>query len=395
MAELLNRRVAAVAAGVLFALALAPSAPAALRPSIFVKASGSDSASCSRYRPCRTFNRAYRKARPGQTVHVAGGAYPGQRIWFDGSKTSPRDVTFVSTSRSPVVVHGEVVVAGRHVAFRGMRFAGGWQTRPSARDVTFSAIRTRHLFIFSGSRIRVFGGHVYPGPNGADYDSMISTRSGSRTPPSNILISRVRFHGWVDVSPSQANHIECLQIGSGVNLTIRKSRFWKCGTHDIFIRSWGTINGGNHPLKNIRIENNFFGRTTDGYYAIQLVDDLATSRTSFLVRNNSSLQPFHDNVRRGTIRFSGNAIANMSSWECGQSFRSRWHHNVFGSGRRCGWSDRVGRLRFMNPATLDLRLRARSAAINRGDPDNYPRTDIQGQRRPRGGRPDAGADERT
>jgi hypothetical protein len=292
-----------------------------------------------------------------------------------------------------VVVTGQVVVSGRHVRLSRMRFAEGWQTTPTARDVTFAAIRTRHLFIFSGSHIRVIGGEVYPGPHGADYDSMITTRSGSQTPPSNILISRVRFHGWVDVSPSQANHIECLQIGSGVNLTIRKSRFWRCGTHDIFIRSWGAINGGNHPLRNIRIENNFLGKTTDGYYAIQFVDDLATSSTSFRVRNNSSLQAFHDNVRRGTIRFSGNAIRNMSSWECGQSFRSRWRYNVYGSGARCGSTDRVGRLLFVNPAALDLRLRRGSAAINRGDPYSFPRTDIQGQRRPKGPRPDAGADE--
>jgi hypothetical protein len=376
-------------------LALAPTAAGAAAPSVFIKPTGSDSNPCTRLRPCRSFNRAYHDARPGETVRVGAGSYPGQTIRRDSSKTSSRDVVFVPAPRSRVVVTGEVFVFGRHVQFRRMRFLDGWQTNSSARDVTFYGIRSRHLFIMSGSNIRVIRGSIGVRNQSPDYDSMITTASGSSSPPTNILLSRVWFHDWIDVDAGQANHIECLQIGSGVNLTIRKSRFERCGTHDIFIRSWGTLNGGYHPLKNIRIENNYFDKTSDGFYAIQFVDDLATSSTSFLVRNNSSLQAFHDNIRNGSIRFSGNAISNMSSWECGQSRRSRWHYNVYGRGAKCGSTDRVGRLRFMNPGALDLRLRLGSAAINRGDPLSYPRTDIQGQRRPKGPRPDAGADERA
>jgi hypothetical protein len=376
----------------LCALATAPVATAA---SVFVRPTGSDSNPCTKLRPCRTFNRAYHDARPGQMVRVAAGIYPGQTIGFDGSKTSSRDVVFAPARRAVVIVTGKVSVYGRHVRLRGMRFLDGWETKPSARDVTLSHIRARYMLISSGSHIRVLGGEVFPGPNfTGDYDPMISTASGSGTPPTNILLSGVRFHGW-SRPPGSGFHTECLQIGSGVNLTIRKSRFWGCATHDIFIRSWGTINGGYHPLKNIRIENNYFARTLDGFYSIQFVDDMAPNSTSFLVRNNSALQTFHDAVGRGTIRFSGNAISNMSAWECGQSSRSRWRYNVYGSGARCGSTDRVGRLRFVNPARLDLRIAFGSAAINHGDPTSYPRTDIQGQRRPKGRRPDAGADEKA
>lgn len=376
------------------ALPWSPSAAAA-PPSVFISPSGSDGNPCTRSRPCRSFNRAYRTARPGQIVQVAGGTYPGQTVGFDSRKTSSRDVSFRPAPGARVIVSGEVFVYGRHVRFRGMRFQDGWQTKASARDVSFYFIRARHLFISSGSSIRVIGGQIYPGPNfSQDYDPIISTASGSSTPPRNIYISGVRFHGWTRPAGS-GYHTECLQIGAAVNLTIRNSRFWNCATHNIFIRSWGQINGGYHPLKNIRIENNFLGRTTDGFYAIQFVDDLATTSTSFLVRNNSSLQPFHDNVRNGWVRFSGNILSRMTSWECGQSFRSRWHDNVYESGVRCGSTDNVGPARYVSRARLDLRLRLGSAAINRGDPTNYPRFDIQGQRRPKGPRPDAGADERA
>jgi hypothetical protein len=69
-------------------------------------------------------------------------------------------------------------------------------------------------------------------------------------------------------------------------------------------------------------------------------------------------------------------------------------HNVW-QGTTCGSSDRnVANLGFANPATLDLHLLAGSPAIDAGDPGNYPPADIDGQSRPIGGAPDAGADER-
>jgi hypothetical protein len=178
-----------------------------------------------------------------------------------------------------------------------------------------------------------------------------------------------------------------------VNLTIRNSRFWNCATHDVFIRSWGTLNGSYHPLKNFVVENNFFAKTQDGYYAIQFVDDLATDATSFTVRNNSSLQAFHDDVKKGTITFTGNIFDSMTSWECGQSSPSRWSYNVYETGSKCGATDIVAPVLFRDRSALDLHLMPGSIAINHGNPSSYPSSDIDGQARPVGGMPDAGADE--
>jgi hypothetical protein len=46
------------------------------------------------------------------------------------------------------------------------------------------------------------------------------------------------------------------------------------------------------------------------------------------------------------------------------------------------------------PGAFDLHLRATSAAVDRGDPSSYPAGDIDGESRPLGAAPDAGADER-
>jgi chitodextrinase len=359
--------------------------------SVYMSPAGSDSNACTQISPCKSLDRAYRVAQPGQVVEIAAGTYASQRINGDTSKTSATDVVF-QPAAGAVVTFGELSIYADHLELRDLKLTGGWKTYPETDDVTLRNDSSKHLFIWSSSNISVIGGEV--GPNlQTTYDSNIVTYSGSQTPPTNILIDGVNFHDWVDVDPGNANHIECLQIGSGVNVTIRNSRFWNCSTHDIFIRSWGTLNGSYHPLKNFVVENNFLAKTVTGYYAIQFIDDLATDSTSFTVRNNTSLQSFHDDIKKGTISFTGNIFDSMSSWECSQSSPSRYSYNVYESGVKCGSTDIVGPVTYRNRSALDLHLMPGSIATNRGNPNSYPSADIDGQSRPAGGMPDAGADE--
>src|SRR5687768_17674383 len=70
-----------------------PAAPRALAP-LHIGPGGSDSNPCTAQRPCRSFDRAYRVASPGQVVEVAGGTYPGQGVRVDAAKSSSSDVVF-------------------------------------------------------------------------------------------------------------------------------------------------------------------------------------------------------------------------------------------------------------------------------------------------------------
>jgi hypothetical protein len=111
------------------------------------------------------------------------------------------------------------------------------------------------------------------------------------------------------------------------------------------------------------------------------------------VRYNSWLQA--PRLPTGEIslnnRFVGNA-GPMSSAGCdvpGVGFA----FNVW-EGARCAATDRdVADVAFVDPAGVDLHLRAGSPAIDAGDPSLFPAVDIDGQLRPIGGAPDAGADE--
>ncbi|CAN5717669.1 hypothetical protein BH18ACT13_BH18ACT13_08210 [soil metagenome] len=57
-------------------------------------------------------------------------------------------------------------------------------------------------------------------------------------------------------------------------------------------------------------------------------------------------------------------------------------------------TDRVAPADYVDRAALDLHLAEGSVAIDAGDPDSYPAQDVDGETRPMGDVPDAGADER-
>jgi hypothetical protein len=343
---------------------------------LYVAPGGSDSGSCSKAQPCRSFERAYRVAVPGQTVQVAGGAYGGQAIGVDPSKTSPRDVVFVpAPGTRPSIGGSGLTVHGKHIEFRGMAVPGGWYAKPGSADLTFRNLRSKDFFISGARDIRVLGGTVGPG---VDYHPIIAPEGSAA--PTNILIDGVTFHDWTRSNDSV--HTECLQVASPNGFTLRRSRFLNCAIFGLFMTHWG--NAG-HP-KNILIENNVFDESVDGTYAVRFAN-WPPRLDNVLVRNNSALQPINfdpASVKRN-VRVVGN-VAPMGGCDPGVAYS----YNVW-DGARCGATDVNAKTAFRDRAGVDLRLGPGSAAIDRGSPSSFPRTDISGRKRPLGGRPDAGA----
>src|SRR5205823_1579149 len=72
--------------------------------SVFLSPSGSDSNSCTQASPCRSFDRGYHVAQPGQIVQLAAGSYGSQDLFYDASKTSTSDVIFQPASGASVSV---------------------------------------------------------------------------------------------------------------------------------------------------------------------------------------------------------------------------------------------------------------------------------------------------
>jgi hypothetical protein len=357
-----------------------PPPPPAGNASAYVSPSGSDANACTRSAPCRSFDRAYRAAAPGAVVEVAGGGYGAQRIGVDASKTSTADIVFQPAAGATVTLSGELDVYGDHVEFRDMRMNGGWSTFTGTDDVTFRRVDTKHLFVQSSTNISVLGGSV--GPT-ADYDSQIKVYDfGNPVASRNILVDGVYFHD-ATLSPGSDAHVECLQIYGSENVTVRNSRFFNCAHHVIFIDAEPFT-----TLRNITVENNLGDRVRDGYYSFRAGSPGACENVVF--RYNSSPTAVNFACARG----SGNkAVANVSPLAQG-SCRSyvSYGYNVW-NGAKCGATDLNAPSGFRNPGAFDLHLAPGSAAVNRGSPSDYPARDVDGETRPRGGTPDAGADE--
>jgi hypothetical protein len=344
-----------------------------------VSTNGSDKNACTAIAPCGTLNRVYRAAVPGQTVEIAAGSYPGQVIKPDPSKTSNEDVVFRPAPGASVTFTGELTIQASHLEIRDVTIAGNnWHVKQGADDVTMRNVRASKIFITSASNIRVLGGEVGPTENS---DPQIKTASETAPVPTNILLDRVYFHDIIRTNPSA--HTECLQIMAGNGIVIRNSRFERCATHDILIHPFLT-----DRIRNLLIENNWFAATIEGFYSLRVGDC-----ENALIRNNSATQNMiNPPTASCNARWYGNIMPSKRTDQCGQGVGATWDYNVYGEGSKCGANDLVGPSAFVSES--DFHLARGAGAIGRANPDSYPALDYDGQQRPSGAPPDAGADQR-
>ncbi|HEX3042663.1 MAG TPA: hypothetical protein VHP56_11310 [Solirubrobacterales bacterium] len=250
-----------VAPGVTVRVPTAPPVPPSQPATRFVAPGGSDSGSCSSAAsPCKTFNRAYEVANPGEVVDVAGGTYPSQAVEYDSGKTSAEDVYFRPAAGNSVKV-GDIDAYGSHVTFMAMQAADTdipYDGPADVSDVTFWGMDGRNFTIDSGTQINVLGGDYGPatdcgGSYGGSNNGIRMNREGVM--PSDILIWGVDMHDIQSYDLEQC-HIECLIVGAGQNITVRGSRFWNCSIFDIFLQPF------NGTISDVTLENNWFATPT-------------------------------------------------------------------------------------------------------------------------------------
>jgi hypothetical protein len=251
-------------------------------------------------------------------------------------------------------------------------------------DVVFQDVDAGHIWI-SSRNASVIGGDY--GPT-VDEVSKVSETIGP-----NLLIDGATFHHYME----HQSHMECIALYGAQGVTIRRSRFDTCTLFGIF----STPEPSQH-FRDVLIENNVFTNSGGTHMSTHLkVGSHGGACTNFLIRNNTFVDEdvISDcGIREGTasnIRWIANIFSEWSAPNCftgGHVF----DHNVIERGRGCGRHDVVagrGGLGFVDRAGFDLRLSAGSPAIDWGNPADFPGTDIDGNPRPVGGAPDAGADE--
>jgi hypothetical protein len=390
-----HRRATRSALVLAVAAALMSAAPAAAE-TLYVAPRGDDEADClTEATACRTFDRAYQAAELGDTVEVAGGRYPSQPIFEVEGRTDEKDrpdVTFRPADGAEVTLRcwddgsNCLAVEAHHVTVEGMRMAdlkplGGFERQGGvcicrgSYDVTYRDLDAGYLYI-AGDHATVLGGDFGPI---TEFVSKIEY--GDDGPSHDILIDGARFHDH----RSFESHSECIAAYSGIDVTIRNSRFDNCEPFGIFLAP-----GANEVATGYTIENNLFENTGGVPMSahIKTREDDGADCSGLTVRFNTFID---DNVIS----------------EC-QGEDIRWHSNVFDLGG-CGAVGRFDHNVWLegettcgadaNAQVADLGLDAEgrvtpeSPAIEAGDPSDAPVDDIDGDLRLFATAPDAGADE--
>ncbi len=318
---------------------------------------------------------------------VAPGSYPAQRLSAYASKTSGPDVVFRPTRPGTVSVAGLDVFAS-HVEIRDTSFTAWpyWRTMTSANHVTFRRDRSPKFTIAGSSNVSIIGGVYGPFDNGSN--DIAPASPSDPTVPRNILIDGATIHGFHQTDG--ASHVDCLHSWGLNGLIVRRTVFFDC-EHFAILLTQDSVVG---TPTNVIIENNFLDCCRTGYFSIYLGDQHGEVYSNYLIRNNSTDKAIGigpDNRTVANVRFYGNVAPSFQG--CARPGVSA-DYNVWYEGSRCGRHDSVGAPRFRAVAKHDFHLLAGSVALEHGDPTSYPRIDLDGQRRPHGRLPDAGADER-
>ena len=384
-----------------------PTPPSTGAADLFLASGGSDSAACSASAPCKTLNRAYQVAAPGDIVQLAAGSYGDQTIERDTGLTSAEDVVFRPAAGAAVTL-GTVTVYGSHLTLQGMKATdlNARVTDPyrfAVSDITFRDMDARNFMVLSASNVSVIGGDYGPasdcgGPYGGSNNSIRRFAETGAPNPQNILIEGVRIHDITSENLTNC-HIEGLAIFAGEGVTVRNSKFWGNSVYDIFLQS----NSG--PVSKLLIENNWFASPVGQSGAGSGASTLAFSGGSgdfgnSTIRHNSmnGYVSFDDNgLNPAYVNFKvvGN-IGQPSYGSC--SLRGPIYRYNLWKGMACGTGDvnLGGAYPFVNTvngAGMDYHLTGGAARDLVPVAESNLTTDIDGAARPQGPGLDAGADE--
>jgi hypothetical protein len=288
-----------------------PQRPSASPRTLYLAPSGSDAGRCAGPgTPCASFEKAYRLARPGDVVELAGGSYPGQTIEGDAAKASRADVLFKPAPGAQVHVAGPIYIYGSHITLRDLHVEdvtiGNYdQTpgRPNPTDVSLRGVVGRNFEIDSATDITISGGSWGPasacgGPYGGGNNSI---RDVTGVVPANIAIEHLTIHD-VQSYDLVGCHIEGLAIFAGQGVTVSDSRFYGNSVYDVFVQAnSGPISGltfrGNWMAMPVGLDGRQNG-TVIGFSGIDSGVLVEGNRFNYIISlDDDGLNPVYSNFR--------------------------------------------------------------------------------------------------
>lgn len=296
-----------------------------VRSTFYLAPNGSDANDGSKGSPWLTFNEAYQSVPAGSTVLVGGDAsvaYATQDIKADPAKdAATADVTFKRAAGADPHV-GFTYIRGAHITIQGLTINGWLIYAPTsgtpAHDITMLNNQSTSYITTGGAHdVLIQGNEIFSRTHVTSDSQNASSGSNINT---NVRYVANWFHDFIDTVPG-LHHVECLQIGSGVNLKIVNNRFGpNCDTHDLFMRSWGNaVNDGPHPISAL-VQGNDFEPCRPGCYEFYPEDDLYTLGPTSLDVSWNTFEAGASPIAIGwwgAIKWHNNVEPTMSAFGCG------------------------------------------------------------------------------
>jgi hypothetical protein len=301
--------------------------------------------------PGADLNAAYKNAAPGDEFILTPGDYGAQTIKRTGNH--PAGSTPVVFRGQPGVKLGKITLYGDAIELADLQAQGVFIKGPDNRyppgtqplDTDYVVgVTIRNVFL-DGLGHTAFSAHRAKDLQviGGEWTSSLPVDGDNQmTSIVDVLVDGVHIHDWIDVGPGQQHHIEGLQFGGADGLTVRNCIFERNGTHDLFMRSWGTTYDGDpQPLRRIVIEGNAFrALKSGGYYVMQMVDDLvldADKPTDAIVRGNSFEMTAIFDFEHGGIEFYGNRYPGWSAYNADSAKPELTAHDNVNKGGTIEW----------------------------------------------------------
>ena len=306
--------------------------PALPAPTRFVATTGSDAGTCAAAAPCRSLDRAYHVAAPGEVVagrrrrlrRPDDHAGPGQdRVGLRHRRAAWRAcVAFTPAAGATVTmpslelgatygVPGPAGVAVVATADRRLRTGELTLNRP--RELATWGISAGNLYVTGGEHVALRGGDVggIVSPDGTHPEIQRVYHSSPLVVPTDLTIEGVRFHDITTTHPSA--HTDCLQIENGDGIVLRGNRFERCGgtgpAHELGLgHAGGAADARPHrgqPLRRLRRH--------PGLAAV-LLRGAGRTGIDVLVRNNTATMPLQlagSAFYARNVRYVGNLAPGM------------------------------------------------------------------------------------
>ena len=412
-------------------------------PTRFVSPNGTDAGTCSKSTPCRTWNRAYQVAKPGDVVEIAGGEYEPQDLAprANTRNLSPgcspavteRCIVFQPATGRQVIVRGGITVRGSSVWIRGTATpAAGIPRRNRVFNIKVlgfvdteaasEALHPDHVIVegvdavsfgvFSSRAVTFRNMDVGPATVGArcritegpGFENKIGFGGGIPVVPADVTLDRMLIHNQNRNADGQASdcHFGGLFVVTVDGLTIKNSVFSQNAVYNIQLQNFS-----GPPPQNVRIENNWFGCPVEWLYdtarggetacngQVDVQFNAASLFRNWLIRYNSlaaGIGQYVPGASYENVRIVGNVTGGLSGCYTGMTFA----YNASG-GRTCSPTDRrLAEIPFVSttPGQEDFELRRGTGATAFVPPDSSDLMiplDMEGRIRPLRFPRDAGA----